>query len=90
MYRVKGIRRNQIVRDGRGRFAKHVGDDSIKGYITNSEGILETVLFTTFTGNKFKAVAGVFPKNTNRFIGDQVMIVATRKVLCTSTPQQIG
>jgi hypothetical protein len=44
--RIKGIRGNQVVRDGRGRFTKHVGDDNIKGYIANSESILKTVLFT--------------------------------------------
>ena len=33
-------------------FAKHVGNDSIKGYITNSESVLKAVLFTTFAGNK--------------------------------------
>ena len=71
MNRVKGIRGNQVVRDGRGRFAKHVGNDSIKGYIADSEGILKTILFTAFTGNKFGTVAGVFMKNTNWFLGNK-------------------
>jgi hypothetical protein len=70
VYRVKGIRGNQVVRDGRGRFAKHVGDDSIKGYIANSESILKTVLFTAFTANKFVTVSGVFTENTNGFTGN--------------------
>jgi hypothetical protein len=56
--------------DGRGRLAKHVGNDSIKDYIANSEGILKTILFTAFTGKKFGTVAGVFTKNMNWFVGD--------------------
>jgi len=46
---VKGIRGNQIVRDGSGRFAKHVGNDSIEGHIADRESILKTILFTGFT-----------------------------------------
>lgn len=68
--RVKEIRGDQVVRDGRGRLAKHVGDDSIKGYIANSESILETIFFTAFAANKFKTISGVFAENTDRFVGD--------------------
>jgi hypothetical protein len=35
----------------------------IKGYITNSEGILKPIFFTGFIGNKFGAVTGVFTKD---------------------------
>lgn len=49
--------RKQVVCDGRGRFAKHVGNKSIKGYIADSESILETILFTAFTANKFETVS---------------------------------
>ena len=60
-----------VVGDGKGRFAEHVGNDSIKGYIADRESILETILFARFTGNQFKPVARIFAQNLNRLFGDE-------------------
>ena len=54
-----------VVRDGRGRFAKHVGDDSIKGDIANGESVLKAVFFAGFTGNELEAVSRILPQNAD-------------------------
>jgi len=51
---VKGIGFYKVVSDGSGGFAKHVGNDSIKGYIADGKDILESILFAGFAGNKLK------------------------------------
>ena len=49
--RVKRIGAYKVVRDESGGFAKHVGNDSIKGYIADGKNILESILFAGFAGN---------------------------------------
>ena len=71
MLRGKGIGSYKVVRDGRGRFAKHVGDDSIEGHIADGKNILETILFAGFAGNKLKPITGVLPQDSDRFTGDK-------------------
>jgi hypothetical protein len=53
----------KVVRDGSGRFAKHVGNDSIKGYIADGKSILEPILFAGLAGNKLKPVTGILPQD---------------------------
>jgi hypothetical protein len=71
MLRVKEIGFYKVVRDGSGGFAKHVGNDSIKGYIADGKNILEPVLFAGFAGNKLKPVTGILPQDSYRFAGDK-------------------
>jgi hypothetical protein len=67
---VKGIGFYKVVSDGSGGFAKHVGNDSIKGYIADGKNILESILFAGFAGNKLKPITGILPQDSDRFAGD--------------------
>jgi len=65
MFWIEGIRVYKVVRDGRGRFAKHIGNDSIKSDIANGESVLKAVLLTRLTGNQLEAVSRILPQNTD-------------------------
>jgi len=62
---VEGILVYKVVRDGRSRFAEHVGNDSIKGDIANGEGVLEAILFARLAGNELEAIPCVLPQNAD-------------------------
>jgi len=62
---------SDVVRDGRGGNAKHVGNDSIKGDITNSKHILIAVLLTGFAGNQLKTVPGILTQDTDILAWDK-------------------
>jgi len=66
-----GISVYDVVRDGGGRFAKHVGDDSIKGDIANGEGVLEAILFRGLATDQLVAIARVFSENTDGLVRDE-------------------
>lgn len=71
MLRIKGVRGYDVVRNGSGRFAKHVGNDSIKGYIANSEHILIAVFFAGFAGNQLETIPHELPQDADVFAGDE-------------------
>lgn len=71
MLRVKSVRVYNVVRDGRCGFAKHVGNDSIKGNIANGEHILIAVFLTGFTGHQLEAIPCKFPEDTGILVGDK-------------------
>jgi len=68
---IKGVRSDQIVGNGRSRFAEHIGYNGIKGNVADGKGILETVFFAAVTGNQFGAVAGILPKDADFPRGDK-------------------
>jgi len=71
MFRVKSVRIYDVVRDGRGGYAKHIGNDSIKGDIANREHILIAVFLAGFAGHQFEAIPRILPQYTDVFAGDK-------------------
>jgi len=69
--RVKFIRGDQIISNGRCRFAEHIGDNCIKSNIADGKGVLETVLFAALAAGQLKTVTGVFTEDTDILTGDK-------------------
>lgn len=65
IFRVKGVRVYDVVRDGGGRFAKHVINDSIQGNIADREHVLIAVLLAGFAGHQLETVTSIFAQDTD-------------------------
>ena len=70
-FRIKVIRSDQVIRNRRCRFPKHIRNDCIKSNITDGKGILEAVFFAAFAACQLEPVTGIFPQNADIFAGDK-------------------
>jgi len=71
MLGVKSVGVYKVVRDGRGGFAKHVGNDSIKGYVADGKDILIAVLLAGFAGDQLEAIPRILAKDADILVGDK-------------------
>ena len=63
MFRVYGIRIQQVILNVRSGLPKHIGDYGIQRQIAHSESVLETILFTGTHGYELTPIAGELTEN---------------------------
>ena len=71
MLRVKGIAVDKVIRNGRGGFTEHVGNDRVKGDVADGEGVLKAVLLAGLAGNQLVTVAGTLAEDANPLFRDK-------------------
>lgn len=71
MLRFKRVRVYNVVRDGSGGLAKHVRNDSIKGYVADREHILIAVFLAGFAGYQLESIPCVLTQDADVFGGDE-------------------
>ena len=65
VFRVYGIRIQQVILNVRSGLPKHIGDYGIQRQIAHSESVLETILFTGTHGYELASRTGELAENTD-------------------------
>ena len=61
---------SRFVFDGRGRHAKHIGDDGVQRQVAHSESVLKAILFTGTHGHELAPIAGELAEDADILDGD--------------------